>query len=654
MIARLRILVVSAAACLLAMPALAQFSTTANPVAPGLGDSNVFNYQQWPVVGQVKTLRGDPVAHARVEVMPANTGAEFRVLMTDPQGKFDTVYMLKTAMDSVKDFSFEMNVSKKGFLKAHALIDFSGSDKAWVIPITLRTPEEDPDLLPQADLIANLAPKLSKLKASDGLSAAGEKDYARGVAEFLEMKKPERALPYFTKVAHRDPSCLPCKTMLGLAELASSDWDGAQRNFVEVAQKMLPDASPGRPEPFVALGVMQSWQYQPKEAAGYFVTALKYAPQDALALQELGRSQLLIQNWLSAVEYLGKALAAGASPEVRLLYVEALMGAGQYPSANTEMARYLNGRDVKTMPLRVRRLWAEVENRKKIDAVYAKAKSAPRFDYLRHPPLDLEGLEPAADQKPLESVLKAVGQNVAEVFARLPNTSSLEEIHQEKLAHKQKVAATLDQKFRYLCFTPDEDFGPGFYEYRADPSGLQAAPRGLGDGFMLTSGFASASLVFHPMFQPQSEFRYLGRQKLDGHDNYLVAFAQQPAKSRLNGTFKSGGVSLTTFTQGLAWIDSHTYQITRLRTELLRPLEEVKLEAQTTEIAYSEVHFKGMTEGFWVPRQVTVTVDWNGKHLRNEHHYSEFKLFQVEANEKQGKPKELTSKEAVEAQPVHR
>ena len=644
MIARLRIPALFAAACLLAVSALAQFSTTADPLAPGLGDSNVFNFQQWPVAGQVKTLRGDPVVHARVEVAPTNTGAEFRVLMTDMQGKFNTLYMLKTAMDSVKDFSFEVTVTKKGFLKAHSVIEFSGSSKAWVIPVTLRTPVEDPDLLPQADLISGLAPKLSKLKASDGLSAAGEKDYARGVAEFVEMKKPERALTYFTKVTRRDPSCLSCKTMLGLAELASSDWDGALRSFVEVCQKMLPDGSPGRPEPFVALGVMQSWQYEPKVAAGYFVTALKFAPQDALALQELGRSQLLIQNWLSAVEYLGKALAAGANPEVRLLYVEALLGAGQYQAANTEMARYLNRRDVKTMPLRVRQLWAEVENRKKIDAVYAKAKSAPRLDYLRHPPLDLEGLEPATDQKPLESVLKAVGQNVAEAFAKLPNTSSLEEIHQEKLVHKQKVGATLDQKFRYLCFTPDEDFGPGFNEFRADQSGLQAAPKGLGEGFMLTSGFASASLVFHPMYQPQSDFHYLGRQKVNGHDNYLVAFAQQPAKARLNGTFKSGGVSLTTFTQGLAWIDCHNYQITRLRTDLLRPLPEVKLEGQTTEIAYAEVHFKGMTEGFWVPRQVTVTVDWNGKHLRNEHHYSEFKLFQVEATEKQGKPKELSQK----------
>jgi len=153
--ARIHIFVLFAAVCLLAVPALAQFSTTANPVAPGLGDSNVFNFQQWPVVGQVKTLRGDPVAHARVEVVPANTAAEFRVLTTDLQGGFETQYVLKAIrLDAVNDLSIELNVSKKGFLKAHALIHLTGQNRACVIPITLRQPLEDPDLLPQADLIS--------------------------------------------------------------------------------------------------------------------------------------------------------------------------------------------------------------------------------------------------------------------------------------------------------------------------------------------------------------------------------------------------------------------------------------------------------------------------------------------------------------------
>ena len=634
----LRTTVLLAAACLSLASAIAQDSPPPTPFS----DPNLFSIVQkrWVVAGKVTTLEGDPVAGAKVDVQPTSASGAFRTLVTDFQGMFQTDYWLN--LDLVKEFSVELRVNKKGFRPAHSLIDFGNSDQARLIPITLREPAEDPSLLSQADLISGLAPKLNKLKASDGLTAAEEKDYVRGVGEFLVLHRPDRALPHLTKVTRRDASCLPCRTMLALAELGSGDWNGAYRDLTEVCQKIQADRSLGRPEPLVALGVMESWRNRPKNAPAYFVEALKYAPQDALALQELGRSQLLVQNWGAADEYLGKAIAAGAKPEVRLLRVEALLGEDQFQAANTEMTHYLEGRDLKKEPLRVRQLWAQVENRKKIEVVYVKGKGNRGLDYLHHPPRDLGGLEPATDQAPLNSILNAVGKTVAESFANFPNTSSLEEIHQEKLLRKEKVGIQLDQKFRYLCFTPTQDWGPVFNEYRTDLAGREAWPLGLKEGFMLTSGFASAALVFHPMYQSQSDFRFFGRQKVNGRDAYIVAFAQQPAKARLNGTFKSGEISMTTFTQGLAWIDAQSYQIVRLRTDLLRPLQELRLEKQTTEISYAQVHFRGSAAGFWVPQQVTVSVDWNGKHLRNEHRYSEFKLFQVAATEKQGKPKELS------------
>ena len=362
----------------------------------------------------------------------------------------------------------------------------------------------------------------------------------------------------------------------------------------------------------------------------------------------------------AAEEFLGKAIAAGAKPDVRLLHAESLLGEGKFQAAEQEMAQYLNGRDVKQMSVQVRKLWLQIEERKKIEAVYAKAKpsGARTLDYLHHPPPDLKGLDLASDQKQLDPILSAVGKTVAEFFGNFPNTSSMEEIHQEKLrgkekvGRKEKVGTTLDQKFRYLCFTPADAFGPGFEEYRSDVSGSRAWPQGLGDGFMLTSGFASASLVFHPLYQPQSEFRYLGRQKINGRDTDVIAFAQQPERARLNGSFRSGNLSMTTFSQGVAWIDSQSYQIVRLRTDLLKPLLEVNLEKETTDISYGEVHFKGLPTGFWLPKEVTVAVDWNGKRLRNEHRYSAFKVFNVEAIEKQGKPKRSGSFKPAPESPV--
>ena len=84
---------------------------------------------------------------------------------------------------------------------------------------------------------------------------------------------------------------------------------------------------------------------------------------------------------------------------------------------------------------------------------------------------------------------------------------------------------------------------------------------------------------------------------------------------------------------------------------MLAPLAEVKLERQTTEIAFAKVMFKSIGREFELPQQVTVNVDWNGKHLQNEHRYSDFRLFNVEAVEKR-KSSDLgeTSKEASKPQ----
>jgi tetratricopeptide (TPR) repeat protein len=637
MIARLRIPILFGVACFLPLSAIAQINGAASASGRGMDQ-----YAIWPIQGKVKTLVGDPVGHAKVTVQPMNISASPRSLLTDLQGEFRTEYSLN--LGNVTQLTLEVTVTKKGFLGAHAIVEFEDAGKAWVIPVTLQAAQENSHLLRKADLIAELAPRLEKPTPADGLSAAGEKDYARGVAEFLEKQSPERAVPFFTKVIHKDASCLSCRSMLAVADLDMGDWDGAWRNLAEVFNKVVEDQKLGRAEPLVALGAMESWQDKPKDAAAYFIEALKYSPQDKLALQELGRSQLLLRNYGAADEYLGKALAAGAKSEVRLLRIEALLGEDQFQTADLEMARYLSGRDVKKMPLEVRQLWIKIEDSKKIEADYAKGKQKgdQGLDYIHDPPPAIAGLEPAADQAQLTPILSAVGKTVAESFTNFPNTSSLEEVHQQKQQGKQKSASTLDQKFRYLCFLPAEAAGPGFNEYRTDLAGRQALIAGLADGFMLTAGFASAALVFHPAYQSQADYRYFGHLRVNGRDTYLVAFAQRPAKAQLSGAFRSGGNTATTFSQGLAWIDSETYRIVRLRSDLLRPLHDYNLQKETTEIAYGEVHFKGSEVGFWVPQQVTVSVDWNGRHLRNDHRYSEFKLFQVDANENVEARKEVS------------
>jgi len=645
--ARLCCLVLFGVACLSSIPLMAQQGVPNTPADISHDFDNLENIQRAYIVqGVVKTMQGDPVRGARVIAENINLSGALQTLVTNFRGEFAVQYQLGSTFVR-EDFIVDLKVNKKGFRDAHRIVNFGRSDKPQTIQITLRDPKEDPALISQADLVSGVAPRLKKLAASDGLSDASTKDYAKGVEQFFEKNNPDRALLSFASVVRRDPACVKCQTMLALAELESSDWDGTERDITEAVKEGRSDPKKGRAEPALVLGALESWQHHPDRAASFFAEALKFAPQDPLALQELGRSELLLQNWDVADAYLLKAIGATAGPDARLMRAEALLGKGDPEEANKEMTRYLAGRDVKKMPPRVRMDWARIRDKMKAETAYVKARTDTDepIDYLHRTVPELKGLQPAASQEQLDSILSAVSKNVSNFFQHLPNTASLEQIHQEKLRGNGKVVDEQDQRFQYLCLTHDDAGGPGSTEFRADLAGNERWPNGLQEGYMLTLGFVSASLVFHPAYQPESTFRYLGVQRVGGRDTFVIAFAQRPAKARFTGTFESHGTAVTTLSQGLAWIDAENYQVIRLRTDLLKPLPEVGLDKKTTEIRFGEAHFKDIAEGFWLPQEVIVTVDWSGRHLRNTHQYSEFKLFNVDVKDKIGKPKEggLTS-----------
>ena len=101
--ARLRIPILCAMVCLLPMSAIAQ-DTAPTPagIIGNMGDLYKIVQKRWIVAGKVTTLRGDPVAGARVDVEPTSASGQFRTLVTDFQGQFQTDYWLNSEL--VKNF----------------------------------------------------------------------------------------------------------------------------------------------------------------------------------------------------------------------------------------------------------------------------------------------------------------------------------------------------------------------------------------------------------------------------------------------------------------------------------------------------------------------------------------------------------------------
>ncbi|HKS94560.1 MAG TPA: hypothetical protein VJV74_00340 [Terriglobia bacterium] len=253
-------------------------------------------------------------------------------------------------------------------------------------------------------------------------------------------------------------------------------------------------------------------------------------------------------------------------------------------------------------------------------------------------------------QRPEEShdllprILERAGANVKLFFDDFPNTTSVERIRSDRpgqdMSYEDPMGITrtsrsgFEQEFNYIALARSGTAKLGLDEYRTNNHGKSVEP----GGGLVTKGFASMSIHFHPTYQRDSVFRYLGRERLRGRDTFVVAFAQRPGVARVVGQIDLPGRSVTILVQGVAWIDSGSFQIVRLHTDLLAPPEGSGLKRQSTEIEYGEVRFKQFGSALWLPIRVTVTLNWRGEVLRNRHEYSDFKLFAVETEQNPKRP----------------
>jgi len=133
---------------------------------------------------------------------------------------------------------------------------------------------------------------------------------------------------------------------------------------------------------------------------------------------------------------------------------------------------------------------------------------------------------------------------------------------------------------------------------------------GPSEGFFVTSGFALSSVHFSTAWD--SRFLYLGDQKIEGRDTYVVAFAQLPSAARNKITMKGrSGITVHMLTQGIAWVDKGHLHIVQMQTDLLARRPEIGLDKQTRKVRFDEVRFPDVPEPLWLRRHVNVYIKVN-------------------------------------------
>ncbi|HEY2858303.1 MAG TPA: hypothetical protein VGJ21_07795 [Terracidiphilus sp.] len=236
-----------------------------------------------------------------------------------------------------------------------------------------------------------------------------------------------------------------------------------------------------------------------------------------------------------------------------------------------------------------------------------------------------------AESKSLEETLR-LARHQAEVFLeQFSEVKCTEKVTQEKLNQDGKVERNAESTYDYLVILTNLGGELSLNESRLALH--EAKPDRQKTSLLVSNGFATLFLVFHPYYAGSFEFTAQDDGALNGHRMRTVAFehirgTRSPAALSLRG--RDYPLELS----GRAWIDPQSGWIAKIVTTIGSSMQDVGLKTMDSEVDYAPLPALHAPELYWFPVKATVEVETPRQHWRNTHVFSDYKMFSVSTEEK--------------------
>lgn len=248
--------------------------------------------------------------------------------------------------------------------------------------------------------------------------------------------------------------------------------------------------------------------------------------------------------------------------------------------------------------------------------------------YLLCPLLFLALSAPAADTITTDILGKARNQveNFLKLFSEVRCT---EEVAQTKLAKNGKVEHQEKSIYDYLVIAQEAGPELNLQESRLEQRG---AAKKTNVPMLVTNGFATLLLVFHPSYKDSFDFSTPELEVVNGQTLAKVKFRHRqnkPSTTELVLRGREYPLDLT----GTAWIDPESGSVVRIEAELAQSMDDIGLRMLRTDVEYAPVTLHGVDGSLRLPAEAEVEVETARQHWRNIHRFSGYQHFSVDVVE---------------------
>src|SRR5215469_5574880 len=237
-----------------------------------------------------------------------------------------------------------------------------------------------------------------------------------------------------------------------------------------------------------------------------------------------------------------------------------------------------------------------------------------------------------AGNSSLQELIGRANDQVAKFVEQFSDVKCTEHVTQEKFKADGKVELKEQSTYDYLVILTNAGGEVSLDESRlAVHEQKKEEKKNL--SMLVSNGFATLFLVFHPYYSSGFQFSDLGEDSLDGHKFHKVQFKHIPGM-RSPAALALRGREYPLDLAGVAWIDPDTGVIAKIEAGLESNMEDIGLKSMRSQVEFSPVPFKGAKDTYWFPSRASVEVETPRQHWRNTHNFTDYKRFSVSTEEK--------------------
>jgi len=233
---------------------------------------------------------------------------------------------------------------------------------------------------------------------------------------------------------------------------------------------------------------------------------------------------------------------------------------------------------------------------------------------------------------PINQLLDRTSQRVSEFVDQFSNVKCIEQVTQQKLRPDGKVELEQQSAFDYLVILTNAGGDVSLNESRLPVKEAKVERRRQPVSMLLSNGFATLFLVFHPSYVNNFEFTDAGSDSIDGHPARKLQF-QHVHNTRSVAALALRGREYPLELSGTAWVDPGTGNILRIEAGIASTLEDIGMKTLQSSVRFSPVAFTKDQSPFWFPVEAIVEVETPKQHWRNTHRFSTYKQFSVTTEE---------------------